>query len=1487
MRYHYVFATGALSRRGPSPGQNDNRKDKRRTGASSATGHPVNLSEGFVPWPERVTEAFLALTSFKGPRQLRDNHPLEWLCTWTNRDGFWGKRRLKRWCVLLALGLLLGQGSRALAQTTDPDLLKQQVLSFYHQGKYQEAIPLAEKLLAIRKRTLGPEHPDTAASLNDLAELYRAIGAYERAELLFQQALHIDQKVLGPEHPATAVDLNDLAELYQDVGAYDKAEPLYRQALQARQKVLGPEHPATAVSLNNLAELYRAMGAYEKAEPLFQQALHINQKVLGPEHPETAVNLNNLATLYENMGAYDKAEPLYRQALQIRQKALGPEHLDTAQSLNNLAVLYEAMGAYGKAEPLYRQALQIRRKALGPEHPDTAATLNNLAVLYERMGDYAKAEPLYRQALEVRRKVLGPEHPDTAASLNNLSVFYERMGAYDKAEPLLEQALQIRQKALGPEHPDTAASLNNLAALYENIGAYAKAEPLFQQALHIRQKALGSDHPDTTQSLNNLATLYDYMGDYAKAEPLYQQALTIAERRLGPEHPDIAQSLNNLAALYSHMGDYARAEPLLQRALHIRQKALGSEHPDTAATLNSLAKLYLEMGDYPRAAPLSEQALQIVKKVLGPEHPGTAQSLNDLAFVYDRMGDYARAEPLYQQALQIRIKVLGPEHIDTAQSLGLLAALYDHMGDYAKAEPLYQQALTIIERTLGPTHPDTAAGLNNLALLYEHEGEYEKAEPLLKQALQIRIKAFGPEHLNTALSFDNLAALYFRMGEYEKAEPLYQQALQINQKALGPEHPDTATSLNNLALLYDQMGEYEKAEPLLQQALQIHQKALGPAHPLTATSLNNLAALYTHMGEYEKAEPLLQQALQIRIKAFGPEHPLTATALNNLAFLKFDLGQIQEAKDLAQLTVKAQLGVLSRFLSFTSEEQRLAYENTIDPFSLIVLQKSEADLALAVLRYKGVVLDSLIEDRLAAQASKESGDRELVQRLTGDRRQLEQLILQEPKKPSSHTDQKIEGLEREVEQIEGQLARRVSGLGRARRALGVTVEQVQAAIPNDGALIEYLRYGRYLGKGAFEPCYGAVVLAAAGDPTWVPLGPAAELRKLVSSYQKSARGQTDATKLESDLRALHDRLWSPVESALRQPCRRVILSPDGPLNFVSFATLLDAEHCFLAERYAVQYVASGRDLLREASLPAEHPLAVVLANPDFERSASPSNTSTHGEGAVAMPGVGGPPGNEQHAIEGLHFDRLPGTQEESDRLTDAFQRWHWRTEAFRGPQASKAALRQVHAPYVLHLATHGFFLEFAAPSDTASLQPATLSIGGNMNGSKFFQNPMHGSGLVLAGAQRTLEAWRGGQVPPVDDDGIVTAEDVAALDLQGTWLVALSACDTGFGSSKTGEGVLGLRRGFVEAGAQNLLMTLWPIDDRVTGPIMTDFYAAAHERGNAAQALAEVQREWLVALRDGQGEKFEEVKAALTGGPGLAAAVRLAGPFILSTQGKP
>jgi CHAT domain-containing protein/tetratricopeptide (TPR) repeat protein len=413
--------------------------------------------------------------------------------------------------------------------------LNGRVVQLYQQGKPQEALPVAQKALELRKQVLGERHPHYAGSLNNLARLYQDQGEYAKAEPLFRQALEIRKEVLGERHPDYAQSLNNLAALYQDQGEYAKAELLFHQAQVIYKRVVGERHPDYATSLNNLARLYQDQGEYAKAEPLFRQARDLIKQVLGERHPTYAGSLNNLAGLYRAQGEYPKAETLLRQARDIYKQVLGERHPDYATSLNNLANLYRAQGEYAKAETLLRQARDLLKQVLGERHRDYATSLSNLAALYQAQGEYAKAEPLYRQAGDIYKQVLGERHPHYASSLNNLAGLYQAQGEYAKAEPLFRQALEIRKQMLGERHPHYATSLHNLALQYQAQGEYAKAEPLYRQARDITKQVLGERHPDYARSLNNLALQYHAQGEYAKAEPLFRQAIVALRQR--PDGP--------------------------------------------------------------------------------------------------------------------------------------------------------------------------------------------------------------------------------------------------------------------------------------------------------------------------------------------------------------------------------------------------------------------------------------------------------------------------------------------------------------------------------------------------------------------------------------------------------------------------------------------------------------------------------------------------------------------------------------------------------------------------------------------------------------------------------------------------------------------------------------------------------------------------------------------------------------------------------------
>jgi tetratricopeptide (TPR) repeat protein len=532
---------------------------------------------------------------------------------------------------------------------TWPDLLTRAGIYFRGRAVYSRATGLISDALAIREKALGPEHPDTAESVSNLAALHALRGDLAGARPLYERALTICEKALGPEHPYTAMNMNNLAGLRALQGDFASARPLYERALAIREKELGAEHPETAINLNNFAVVLANQGDFAGARSLYERALAIYEKVRGPEHPETAMSVNNLAGLLARQNDFAGARPLYERALAIREKALGPEHPDTAESVSDIAILLTNQGDFAGARPLYERALAIREKGLGAEHPDTAVSMNNLASLLEQQGDPAGARPLYERALTILEKAHGPEHPHIAATLDNLAILLAEQGDFASARPLQERALAIREKVLGPEHPETAKSVNNLAFLLKEQGDFAGGRPLQERALTTFEKVLGAEHPDTARSLDNLAVLLAGQGDFAGARPLQERALAIREKVLGPEHPDTAESMNNLASLLEQQGDFARARPLHERALAICKNALGSEHRATNYIRSGLSRLLLLTGHSTEALALGETALAAHDKVLGPHHAWTKDSARVTADALDALGRAEEAKALRER----------------------------------------------------------------------------------------------------------------------------------------------------------------------------------------------------------------------------------------------------------------------------------------------------------------------------------------------------------------------------------------------------------------------------------------------------------------------------------------------------------------------------------------------------------------------------------------------------------------------------------------------------------------------------------------------------------------------------------------------------------------------------------------------------------------------------------------------------------------------
>jgi tetratricopeptide (TPR) repeat protein len=394
-------------------------------------------------------------------------------------------------------------------------------------GDLPGARALQEQVLDARRRLLGPEHPDTLISMNNLAHTLSAQGDLPGARALQERVLDLRRRTLGPEHPDALRSLNNLAETLSAQGDLPGARELQEQVLEACRRTLGLEHPGTLISLNNLASTLQAQGDLPGARALQEQVLEAHRRLLGPEHPDALRSLNNLAETLSAQGDLPGARKLLEQALEAYRRLLGPEHPDTLRSLNNLAQTLSAQGDLPGARALQERVLDLRRRTLGPEHPDTLSSLNNLAGTLYAQGNLPGARALHEQVLEARRRTLGPKHPATLTSLNNLAVTLRAQGDLPGARKLQKQALEAYRRLLGPEHPDTLISMNNLAHTLSAQGDLPGARALQERVLDLRHRTLGPEHPDTLTSLNNLAKTLLALGETAAARNLIAPLLSL------------------------------------------------------------------------------------------------------------------------------------------------------------------------------------------------------------------------------------------------------------------------------------------------------------------------------------------------------------------------------------------------------------------------------------------------------------------------------------------------------------------------------------------------------------------------------------------------------------------------------------------------------------------------------------------------------------------------------------------------------------------------------------------------------------------------------------------------------------------------------------------------------------------------------------------------------------------------------------------------
>jgi CHAT domain-containing protein len=933
-----------------------------------------------------------------------------------------------------------------------------------------------------------------------------------------------------------------------------------------------------------------------------------------------------------------------------------------------------------------------------------------------------------------------------------------------------------------------------------------------------------------------------------QAVPVLRKLLVLQRQHLAPGDQRTFMTRVQLAAILMSSGAYREAAEIYREGLAIAEKHHAKDSSEVGMALQQLAAVYWLQGRYGDADGLYRRTLPIWKKLHGETYVYAAMLSGYGAFL-SAWSAYGAAERIYEEALRITEKsAASPDDQTLLSPLLTLASSYWNTGQQGRAVPLFARALTINDARPSTEVQQRASTVFSVANVYHYGGREDLARPLFERCRkiyldEIALKEKGnPKAYEITALYTMLATMEKSLGNHDAARKALSRVIALDEK----EHGSSAWYAT-LADVERAAGNGNLALALLDRAEQHLVKLAGPS--MRSIYAVSRGEVLRDLGRYAEAEAMMRLYLQRQLKMMGERHPATGGAYLLLAGVLMQEKKAGPAEDSMEKALDIAERELSLVLSTGSEADHVVYfhRNSYVLDAAVELHrevapasKRAAALAMTtVLRRKGRILDASAAALAALRGRLSPDDAKALEQLDEARAKLAKLIVAGPQATGAgEYTQAVADLDREVRQLEELIRKRSA----AYRAISQPIELggVQSALGTDERLVELMVYQpfgarRYDRKTLPPKRYGAYVVGRAGAPAFVDLGPAAAIDQAVELF-RTAVADPDDDRVTERGRALYDLTLAKV-APLLGGATKISLAPDGQLNLVPFAALVEPSGQLVVQKYTITYLTSGRDLLRGKVSAKPRGKAVIIADPAFGAAGGAANDNA----AAADPTRG----RRSRDLTISSWRPLPGTRQEAEAIHGLLRG----AELLRGEQATESALKAVAAPLVLHVATHGFFLPVAAPlaeegegsagrgAGTAAAAPAAPA-GGSLAPavSRGGENPLLRSGLALAGAN----ALRSG-----GEDGILTALEASGLDLWGTRLVVLSACETGVGKVSNGEGVYGLRRALVIAGAESLVMSLWQVDDLATRDLMMRFYKKLEGGQGRSEALRAAQLETL------------------------------------------
>lgn len=917
---------------------------------------------------------------------------------------------------------------------------------------------------------------------------------------------------------------------------------------------------------------------------------------------------------------------------------------------------------------------------------------------------------------------------------------------------------------------------------------------------------------------NNLGKLSHKLLDHFEAERYLNLSILYHEEAGIPNQKDYADALLNMGVLYIDQVEYDLARRYIQQSLDILDQ-LPDDKSEYWIARAKMAFLYEEAGSYTLALSIYNDCYNQLISTGNDLSSDFAEICMHKGRILILTGDPIEGEKFINLSSKI-YESLGPNYaVEQAESLEHLAIFYERMGRFGEAEKTLLEALAL-KRTI----PDEASiliieTLNDLGILYHQLGNYEKAATMFSEVVKESEASIGTEHPFYATAKNNLGTLALAGGNVEEAREMFQDALATYKKKFGTAHPYYANALNNLARVERKLGNNYTAEKYYKEVLEIDEKVYGRMHPDFATTLINLGVLYSSTGQEQQAEKYYQEAVDIREKVLGVNHPAYGSALEYLGMHSLAIGNKVDAEKRFRESIEIQISQIGTLFPIMTQQERQAFfqniKTNLERYNYIAFEQLESNPELIKtifdfqIKTKAILFST--SDKVREKIF-ESGDPELQSRYRkwqSDKRILAsyyQMGVQELEQLNIN----LRYEESQLESQEKELMQKLESFAGAIQKVDQNWQSVQSVVKPGEAIVEIVRVrefksltqseGTLFGFTDFTKYLAIIFKYGEQEPSYVVLGDDFKTEEQHYSRYKNS------ILFNIEQEETYNVFWKPIHDEVGNVLS-IRLAPDGIFHKINPNTLTSPSGKHVIDDCYVSYITSTKDLFR-TDAEVFNKKSYLFGNPDFSK-------------------------NNTNATYSLNS--LPGSENEI-RQIEGIMTGDWNVRSYLNSNANELRIRSAFNPTILHIATHGFF------GDKYNF----ISENSPINNSLFK------SGLYLTGASETFSRFMKGIPTIPENDGILTAYEAMNLDLSRTQLVVLSACESGLGDIDNGEGVYGLQRAFMVAGARNIITSLSKVDDTATSELMILFYQKYMETNQVRESLKYAQ----LKLR----EKYEDPK---------------------------